>query len=179
MSGSGWDSAKAAMAIDDRTNSDILKMELASPGVCLREIRSYLQRITDLRKTTNGAHLLWMMTKNGDTQIDAGPTLYKEPCGDCIHFRSGAELSFGITLRSDGSKSTILAYRFHIQLPNSSGLDFVRIDLNLAKEQYDPLHMPRSHMHPGHEGIHIPFPVMRPLEVLDRIVHVIEPHFTR
>jgi hypothetical protein len=33
-------------------------------------------------------------------------------------------------------------------------------------------------MHPGFEGIHMPFPVMTPIEVLDRIVHVIEPHFT-
>jgi hypothetical protein len=72
-----------------------------------------------------------------------------------------------------------VSYRFHLHLPPTSGLRFVRIDLNSYKEGHDQLHMPRSHVHPGFEGIHIPFPAMRPLEVLDRIFHVIEPHFGR
>jgi hypothetical protein len=117
-------------------------------------------------------------TEKGDTQINAGPTIFREPCETCIQFRSGAQLSFGITLRSDGTRTTLLSYRFYLSLLPASGLRFVRIDLNAPKEDYDPLHMPRSHIHPGAEGIHIPFPAMRPLEVLDRIVHVIEPYFT-
>ena len=180
LPGRAWDSAKAAIALDDRTNADILNMKIAAPRDSLSEIRSYLQRMIDSGRTRNGPHLLSIKPiANGDVQIDAGPTVFKEPCGNCIHFRSGAELSFGVTLRHDGYKTTMLAYRFHIQLPLSSALEFIRIDLNPPRANYDPLHMPRSHMHPGYEGIHIPFPPMRPLEVLDRIVHVIEPHFTR
>jgi len=180
LSGKPWDSGNAAKGLDARTAADINGFDLAAPDECLREIRVYLQRMTDRGRTTNGPRVLFLRQgENGYTQIDAGPTVFREPCGRCIHFRSGAELSFGITLRYDGAKSTLVSYRFHVQLLPLSGLQFVRIDLNLPKESYDPLHIPRSHMHPGFEGIHIPFPVMRPLEVLDRIFHVIEPHFSR
>jgi hypothetical protein len=174
-----WDSASAAKALDARTAAEIDGFALAAPNDCLREIRVYLQRMTDLRKTTNGAHVLSIrQAENGDSQIDAGPTVFREPCINCIHFRSGADLSFGVTLRHRGGKTTLVSYRFHVQLLSSSGLRFIRIDLNPHKEVYDALRIPRSHMHPGFEGLHIPFPVMRPLEVLDRIFHVIEPHFS-
>lgn len=179
MSGRQWDSAGAAVALDARTASEIDSFALAAPQDCFRDIRIYLQRMTDRDKTTNGAHVLSIrQAENGDSQIDAGPTVFREPCNNCIHFRSGADLSFGITLRYDGDATTLVSYRFHLRLPPSSGLRFVRIDLNSSKKDYDALHMPRSHMHPGFEGIHIPFPAMRPLEVLDRIFHVIEPHFS-
>ena len=85
----------------------------------------------------------------------------------------------GTGLRFDGEASSLLAYRFYLRLPPSSGLPFFRIDLNLSKGNYDPLDQPRSHLHPGFENVHLPFPVLEPLAVLDRFVHVIEPYFTR
>ena len=157
-------------------------MNLPAPHECFAQIRIYLQRMTDLGRTKNGAQLLKRRTDdNGDSLIDAGPRIVKQdqPCANCIQFQSGAQLAFGITLRSDGAKSSLLAYRFHIQLLPESGLQFVRIDLNSPKEHYDPLDQPRSHIHPGFENIHLPFPVLEPLAVLDRIVHVIEPRFTQ
>jgi len=178
LSGKPWDKAVAAKALDARTNADLSKVDLASPSDFFKELRLYLQRTTDTGRTRNGVHMLSRRTlDNGDTEIDAGPSIFRDPCDRCIRFTSGAQLSFGITLRSVGGKTTLLSYRFHLHLLPRSGLDFLRIDLNAPKEEYDPLHQPRSHMHPGFEGIHIPFPVMGPLEVLDRIVHVIEPHF--
>jgi len=149
LSGKQWDSASAAKAIDARTVAEIERFGLAAPYDCLREIRVYLQRMTDLGRTTNGAHLLSIrQAENGDSQIDAGPTVFRDPCPSCIHFRSGADLSFGVTLRYDGDTTTLVSYRFHLHLPPTSGLRFVRIDLNSYKEGYDPLHMPRSHVHP-------------------------------
>ena len=116
----------------------------------------------------------------GETQINAGPTIFREPCSRCVQFESGAQLSFGITFRENEvtGRTEILSYRFHLQLLPASGLRFVRVDLNPLGGANDPLHVPRSHVHPGFERVHIPFPAMRPLEVLDRIFHVIEPAFT-
>jgi len=180
LSARPWNKAIAAKAVEVRTVEDLDKIELPTPDVFVKEIRFYLQRMTDIGRTTNGVHVLsHTVVANGDTQINAGPTIFREPCAACIHFHSGAELSFGITLRCDGVRTTLLSYRFHLHLISTSGLQFVRIDLNMPKVDYDPLHVPRSHIHPGFEGIHIPFPVMTPLAILDRIVHVIEPHFTR
>ena len=80
----------------------------------------------------------------------AVPELYPVP------FRP--QLSFGVTLRFDGRRTTLLSYRFHLSLLPASGLRFVRIDLNAAKESYDPLHRPRCHIHPGFEGHPHTFP---------------------
>jgi len=173
-----WNPAGAARALEVRTAADLGNIELPAPHECLREIRLYLQRMTDTGRTKNGVHQLSSRTlENGDSQINAGPTIFREPCSNCIQFLSGSQLSFGITLRFDCAKTTLLAYRFYLCLLPRSGLRFVRIDLNAPNPNYDPLHVPRSHMHPGFEGVHIPFPVMRPMEILDRMVHVIEPHF--
>lgn len=173
-----WNRVDAAKALEARTEAHLANIGLPPPHEYFREIRVYLQRATDIRRTINGVHPLSQRSlENGDTQINAGPTIFR-PCENCIQFRSGAQLSFGVTLRFDDAQTTLLSYRFHLSLLPASGLRFVRIDLNPPKDTYDPLHVPRCHIHPGFEDIHIPFPVMGPLEVLDRIVHVIEPHFT-
>jgi hypothetical protein len=174
-----WNCAQAATLLEARTEADLANIDLPHPHEYFGQLRIYLQRITDTGRTKNGARLLSRKSlENGDTQINAGPTIFREPCTSCIQFRSGAQLSFGITLRAGGARTSLLSYRFYLSLLHASGLGFVRIDLNAPTEGYDPLQMPRSHVHPGFEGIHIPFPVMGPLEVLDRIVHVIEPYFT-
>lgn len=180
MSVRPWNSTEAAKVLEARTEADLVKISLPPPHEFFRDVRIYLQRVTDRGRTSNGVHALSQLSlSNGDSQINAGPTIFRDPCENCIRFQSGAQLAFGVTLRYDGARSILLAYRFYLSLLPASGLRFVRIDLNTPKETYDPLHMPRCHMHPGFEGIHIPFPVMGPIEVLDRVVHVIEPHFTR
>jgi hypothetical protein len=181
LSARPWDRIRAASALETRTEADLANIGLPPPHQYFRDVRIYLQRMTDVGRIRNGVHVLKQKSPEiGVTQIDAGPTTFREPCGDCIRFDSGAQLSFGIMLRFDGARTTLISYRFYLNLLPASGLRFVRIDLNAPKDKdkYDPLHMPRCHMHPGFEGIHIPFPVMAPIEVLDRIVHVIEPHFT-
>jgi len=174
-----WERAVAARGLEARTADDIGKIDLPAPHEYFSEIRIYLQRMTDIGRTRNGAHVLAQKKENDDTLINAGPTMFREPCATCIQFTSGAQLKFGITLRFDGTRTTLLAYTFYLHLLASSHLSFVPIDLNPPSCSYDPLHIPRSHMHPGLENIHLPFPVMQPLEILDRIFHVIEPHFCR
>lgn len=158
MSGKPWDKAAAAKALDERTNADLSNFDLSSPIDFFKELRWYLQRTTDTGRTRNGVHMLSRRTLDtGDTQINAGPTIFRDPCDTCIRFSSGARLAFGIILRAVDGKTTLLSYRFHLHLLPRSGLGFLRIDLNAPKGEYDPLHQPRSHMHPGFEGIHIPF----------------------
>ena len=179
MSGRAWDGAGAAKSLDARVAAELDRIELPPTRQFFSQLRFYLQRMTDRGRLTKGARALSQLeTAEGHAQINVGPTIFRASCDDCIIFRSGAQLSFGITLRVDGSYSRLMAYRFHLNLLESSGLRFIRIDLNAPKSDYDPMHMPRSHMHPGFEHVHIPFPAMHPMEVLDRVFHVIEPHFT-
>lgn len=148
---------------------DLDRLALPAPHECLSEIRSYLQRERDAHRIRDGAHQLKRRDLDtGETQINV----------DRVQFASGARLEFGITLRAEAGRTKLLSYKFHLELLPASGLKFLRIDLNFSGRTCDPLRVPRSHLHPGFENIHLPFPVMRPLEVLDRIFHVIEPRFT-
>lgn len=174
-----WDPHAAAHAHDRKVETDIAGMDVPAPNIYWRQIRAYLQRKTDRGQIRSGVRALVQLDRAPDMQITAGPAIYKSPCDACIQFHSGAQLSFGLTLRRDGNRSRLLAYRFHLALPGYSGLSFIRIDLNFLTDGCDPLQIPRSHFHPGFENIHLPFPVLSPLEILDRIFHVIEPSFTR
>jgi hypothetical protein len=175
----GWDANEAAKLFDQKAAEYLDNLIIPSPTDFLRQLKSYLQRMMDKDWITEGVqHVKQKRAENGDILISAGPQIHKvdEPS---IRFFSGAQLSFGITLRDEIARSRLISYCFHLQLPLGSKLEFFRIDLNPPKDKYDPLDQPRSHMHPGFRGIHVPFPTMSPLEVLDRIFYVIEPHFTK
>ncbi|MCC6394599.1 MAG: hypothetical protein IT167_28645 [Bryobacterales bacterium] len=177
MSGRLWDEAAAARSYEAKAAGDLESMDLPSPHECFKQIRTYLQRMCDTRRTKTGVRVLSQRTlENGDMQINAGPSIYRHPREGCVEFQSGAFLKFGATLRFHGVGSKLIVHSFHLQLEPTSRMEFVRIDLN-DKEASNPLHVPRSHLHPGFQHVHIPFPVMRPLEILDRLVHVIEPAF--
>ena len=179
MSGRRWDANAAARLLEIRTDANLDDLQLPQPYRCFTEIQYYLQRMTDTHRTTNRTLPLSRRTLDtGEMQINAGPSIFREPGESCIQFRSGAQLSFGVTVRVRNGRTELLAYRFHLELLPTSGIKFVRIDLNPAGRGHDPLHTPRSHFHAGFPQVHFPWPVMRPLEVLDRIFHVIEPAFT-
>ena len=155
-----WNRVEAAKALEARTEADLANISLPPPHEYFRDIRIYRQRATDGGRTRNGVHVLSRHSLgNGDTQINAGPTIFRDPCENCIQFRSGAQLAFGVTLRFDGAQSTLLAYRFYLSLLPASGLRFVRIDLNAPKETYDPLHMPLSLIHISPDSINPLFSV--------------------
>lgn len=179
MLGRVRDANAAAVLFERRTDSNLDVLNLPAPHACFREIRFYLQRMTDTGRTTNGTRALSQrVVDTGEMQITAGPSIFREPSENCVEFRSRAKLAFGVTLRVENARTRLLSYRFHLQLLPTSGIRFVRIDLNPVGHN-DPLQVPRSHIHPGFPQIHLPYPVMTPLEVLDRIFHVIEPAFSR
>ena len=182
MSNSSWNPDASVSDLEDHTTAKIAGIRLPSPEQFVRDLRAYLQiKIDRGRRLKSGVELVHLYRPPKEDvdcqQIDAGPGHLNPSSTDpwmCL--RSGAKLALGITLRRRTTDSELLAYRFHLEVPHSRVLTYVRIDLNKPKDGYDPLHQPRSHMHPGAE-IHLPFPAMHPLGVLDRIIDVIEPHF--
>jgi hypothetical protein len=130
-------------------------------------LRAYLEHQASKLKRTEPQ-------RSGFVSIDLGPTIDKEPTPDHFFFDSGARLSVGVTLRENGSGSSLVAFRFHYVLPDNSSLRFLRFDLNEQAHQ-DPLMEPRCHLHPGLDEVRLPLPVLDPFEVLDRIFFVIEP----
>ncbi len=131
MSGKAWDPHGAARSREARVAVELDGIELPPTQQFFGQLRFYLQRMTDRGRLTKGARSLSQLeTTEGHTQINVGPTIFRAPCENCLIFRSGAQLSFGITLRVNGSYSRLIAYRFHLNLVQSSGLRFIRIDLN-------------------------------------------------
>jgi len=144
---------------------------LPPPKRLRSEIFAYLiARQDDGHPGTNLHNAFKFRTSSDETTINLGPTIDKGEIDGHFVFRSGARLSFGVTVRDCRQASVLVAYRFDYR--DKSG--FQRFDLN-AKPHTDPLREPRAHLHPGQEDIRIPTPHLSPMEVLDILFFVIEP----
>jgi hypothetical protein len=147
------------------------ELSLSAPKRLLSEIRAYLiARQDDGHPGTNLHQALKFRNSTDETTINLGPTIDKGNLDGHFTFRSGARLSFGVTVRDCRQASVLVAYRFDYRDKNG----FQRFDLN-AKPHTDPLREPRAHLHPGQEDIRIPTPHLSPMEVLDILFVVIEP----
>jgi len=100
-----------------------------------------------------------------------GATFDKGQSEDAFFIRSdGARLSFGVAVAYQrGAEPELLTYRFHLRFARNGSPAFIRLDLN--DESRDPLMEPRSHLHPGSDGLRLPVPVMTPLEILERLLY--------
>ena len=90
--------------------------------------------------------------------------------------RDGAWFHFTITVRvSRGRPLLLIAYDFELCFPvdlakDSAGFPrFVRFDLNEPAHGNESKGL-RCHMHPGHDNLMVPAPLMSPLELLDLFV---------
>jgi hypothetical protein len=88
----------------------------------------------------------------------------------------GAWFTFTITIRAaKGQSLELIAYDFELCYPQrllleGHGPRFVRFDLNPPWHENDPRGL-RCHMHPGHDDLLVPAPLMSPLELLDLFVN--------
>jgi hypothetical protein len=147
--------------------------------VLAKQLRLYLeQQSRDLRARQNIAQLVRFSESGDEFVIGLGPTFDKGDTETHFHFPSGARLSFGVTLRNQANTGVLVAYRFVLKFPLTSGVDSFLFHLN-PKRHSDPVQEPRFHVHPGFPHLRIPAPALSPLDVLDRIFFVIEPAFSR
>jgi hypothetical protein len=144
----------------------------------IAQVRTYLLRQNADMGLRNNVHAILKTTgSRGALSITLGPSFDKGPEESHFYLESGSRLSFGITLRESNEGSSLVAYRFHLSLPESHSPSFYRFDLN-REAHPTPLFEPRCHFHPGTEEVRLPSPALMPLEVLDRIFLVIEPQLT-
>lgn len=102
-----------------------------------------------------------------------GPTIDKGLTDTHFLLKSGARLSFGLTLRSETRQhSSIVAYRFDYRTENTVH----RFDLNKDRNQ-NPLKEPRGHFHAGSDNDRVPTPSLAPIEILDILFFAIEPEY--
>lgn len=90
----------------------------------------------------------------------------------CFRRRDGAWFHFTITVRSRrGQPIELHAYDFELCFPERDPQEsrlprFVRFDLNQPGHANESKGL-RAHIHPGHDDLSAPAPLMTPLEILD------------
>jgi hypothetical protein len=164
-----------ARKLDDELGSQAVSITLPSSREVLAGLRNYLLTQNERVNWRNNVHKeLRSETSGGVVVISLGPLFDKGPTDSHFYLESNSRLSFGITLREANGRCSLIAYRFHLHLPEGSASSFYRFDLN-PRPHDTPLLEPRCHLHPGSDDVRLPCPPLSPLGVLDRIFLVIEP----
>jgi hypothetical protein len=167
--------SERARQLDATLENQVTSVALPSFKDVAAHVRVYLQRQNVDSGRNNNLYAILKTVKSGDLgTITLGPQFDKGPTESHFYARSGARLSFGITLREGNGRCRLVAYRFHFHLPEGAIPHFYRFDLN-DRAHSTPLVEPRSHLHPGHDDIRLPTPVLNPIAVLDRVFYVIDP----
>jgi len=146
----------------------LLEMLLEPPDRLGRQLRAYLSRQVDRgRMKRTSEKIPQLATVRGG--------LNELSCAKA-EFSSGARLHFDIQLEEEQRGWLVRRFRFRVHLPQPRSVNTVQIHLN-AGTSYDPLAVPRCHMHIGDSKGHLPFPVMDPRLILHLICEHVEPGF--
>ena len=169
------DESTRATILDEQYEQALASLTLPSARDVAAQVRTYLQhRDAELPRKNNAIRLLKQTVSQAITSITLGPTIDKGPTDQHFYLESESRLSFGIEIREKQGRCSLVAYRFHLSLPDGIAPSFYRFDLN-PQAHRSPLTEPRAHYHVAVEAVRLPSPVLTPVEVLDRIFHVIEP----
>jgi hypothetical protein len=93
-----------------------------------------------------------------------------------LELSSGTRLEFKVRLEKDQRGWLLKQFQFHVFLPGAGSVRMVRIHLN-SGAWYDPLAVPRCHLHIGDSRAHVPFPIMHPRLILHLICEHIASDF--
>ncbi len=168
-------------------------IELLAAYICNREVdlpdrpddlvdllRNELCLARDKRILATKKRDVWKLLKTGDSPIscDGGVGIYGgekdfKRRGDKPRFvrNDGAWFHFTITVdMRDRRPLALIAYDFELVFPEKLVKEhqfplFVRFDLNQPGHRNDCREL-RAHMHPGHDDLITPAPLMAPLEIL-------------
>src|SRR5262245_18897462 len=164
-----------AKILDGRYEEALASIGLPPAQDVAAQVRAYLQhQDAELSRKNNALRLVKKTESHGVTSIMLGPAIDKGPTDQHFYLESESRLSFSIEIRETQGRCSLVAYRFHLSLPDGMSPSFYRFDLN-SQAHASPLTEPRAHYHVAPDYIRLPSPVLTPLEVLDRIFEVIEP----
>ena len=168
---SAWNRLVRATDFEAGVNTQLDSLSLPSPRQYQRLLDLYLQDLVNCRILAGKRSRLRTHSDQFDNfVIDQGHWLGEpeEAPVESLHFTDGAKLGFIITLRETPAGSRLVEATFNLALPPKAGLKFLSIHIE-AETSKDPLGKSRSHCHPGFQSIHLPFPIMEPRAILDRI----------
>ena len=98
-----------------------------------------------------------------DNEVDPKERLVRDD-GAVIHF------SISVKELPGSDRVRLHAYDFELYFPLKQPMWFVRFDLNEPGHENQDLGL-RSHLHPSHEDLQVPSPVLSPMEVLSFLLY--------
>jgi hypothetical protein len=130
-----------------------------------------VKKLLRLTPDPEGRPSCWVLTGGPlDFGRSAEPDLH-------THFvrADGGVVHFAMTMRGDDAGNVeVLAYGFEVYFPSREPIAFVRFDLNFRDHGNDEVGL-RSHLHPGHDDLQLPSPVLAPLEALLLVLYGCRP----
>ncbi|GEM_PF-4955257 len=169
---------------ENSINQQLETLSLPQPERYRQALHKYIQSIDDSRALRAKPARLECNKSKGNFEISQGPPILKPDSVGQLIFKNNTQLAFTLTLRDTGSASILVAASYSLQLPEYQTAvstfrpGFFRIHLE-AQTPLDPLQKSRSHFHPGLQHIHIPFPIMEPLAVLNFLIFEVMKNYTQ
>jgi hypothetical protein len=134
------------------SEGNLADMWLDQPHKLRLQLRHDLNTQADRNKLRRSGDAPYLITVAGGLQEIVCPE---------VGFLSEARLDFKIQLTEHQKGWLVRHFQFHLRLPPSRNIKMVRIHLN-EQAGFDPLRIPRCHLHVGDSAAHVPFPVMEP-----------------
>lgn len=111
--------------------------------------------------------------------IVGGPNEHNcTPADGAFKRDDGAWFTFMFQVSDVGGSLRLESYALRLCFPRGSTPAFLRFDLdgpgkaNPAAHEREGL---RSHLHPGHDDLRVPAPILHPLELLDLVIYGLRP----
>jgi hypothetical protein len=171
------DAEERARERDLQIQAKLNAYRVPAPKELLTQIRAYLlwQRDEEHHPGNLAEAELKLRFSDGRALINLGPTVDRGPDEHHFYFKSGARLSFGITVESEGSKGRLISYRFDYRQDKAPRMPLIRFELR-ESAHHEPLREPMTHFHPGIENLRLPTELVDPFEILDLLFFVIDPN---
>jgi hypothetical protein len=150
------------------------------------DLGAVLRRAVSSEVLRNGAHDVSKLLRMSEGKVVDGGIVYELIGGpDEIDFirltegisererfvrDDGAVIHFRLIILETSQTIELLTYGYEIYFPTRTPLAFVRFDLNRRGHENDDRGL-RAHLHPGHEDVQLPCPMLAPVEALNFLLY--------
>lgn len=174
---SRWNKDHQARAFEEELTAQLESLLLPNPNHFKRLLEQQIQELRNQRLIVSKQQSIEKISdEHNNVDLNLGHSMDEIAPPSALRFDTGATLGFIVTLRETQQGANLLSASFNLLLPAGVGLQFIRIHLE-GKIPSDPISKSRSHIHPGFQNVHVPFPVMDPRTILDRIAFEFVPKF--
>jgi hypothetical protein len=164
-----------AEAYEDQLSQYLAAVVPAGPFDYQERLIKYLSDLKSDGKT-GMLPAVKIVPKHPEYEIVCGAAGNRESKADPgVRLKSGSELRFSLTLQYGGEKSNcgLAVASYRLMIPGHPRCTLIRVEVEASSQT--PRTKSRSHAHVYPEALHIPFPAMEPIAVIEKLVYEFDP----